>query len=139
MRIKKTVSKRVALLRSPFKFFFEHAGYCLGSRAAGALKLAKAERTADKRGIEFVTRFDDCPDASFVDTWDEREQERWKRQDHECVGVVAMLPCKEHGTDCKHARHLASLWGIWDADANYMRVIKAELALEALQSLKGGN
>jgi hypothetical protein len=28
--------------------------------------------------------------------------------------------------------HLASLWGIVDADANYRRVVEAELAAEAL-------
>ena len=139
-RITKRVSKRVALLRAPFKFFLANAGYCTPpGRATCALSLVKAERDAARRGIEFVTMHDNDADASFVDTWNEREQERWRKSDHECVGVMAVLPCKEHGTECKHARQLASLWGIFDPDAHYLRVVRAELASEALSNLKGGN
>jgi hypothetical protein len=133
----KRVSKRAALLRAPFKFFLEHAGFATPpGKAACALSLAKAERDADKAGIEFVTMPDDSPDASFVEMWSEQEQEDWNKCDHECVGVVAMLPCPDHGTDCKHAKHLASLWGIWDADSAYLRVVRAELASEALGEIE---
>ena len=37
---------------------------------------------------------------------------------------------------CKHARVMASLWGIVDATPAYRREIEAELALEALDELR---
>jgi hypothetical protein len=128
--------KRVSRVRRSYQFFREHAGYVVGQRALCALSLAKAEHWADVAGIEFVTMPDWDADASFVDTWSEREQEEWRKHDHECVSVLAFVPCPEHGTDCKHARCVASLGGIFDADNNYLRVIRAELASEALQTLR---
>jgi hypothetical protein len=79
---------------------------------------------------------DEYPDASFVETWSERAQEEWRKHDHECVSVLAFVPCPRHGSDCKHTRCVASLGGVFDADNNYLRVIRAELAVKALQTLK---
>ena len=128
--------KRVARIQRSYRFFREHAGYVVGQRALNALSLAKAEHWANVSGIEFVTMPDEYADASFVETWSRREQEEWRKHDHECVSVLAFVPCPDHGTDCKHARCVASLGGIFDADNNYLRVIRAELACEALHTLR---
>ncbi|MBK6942645.1 MAG: hypothetical protein IPH13_20910 [Planctomycetes bacterium] len=103
-------------LRRAYRFFHEHAGYCVGRRAKGALDLARAERNAANMGYTFSEEADFDADLSFMDA-KEREQE------HECIGMV----CRDADGNV-----LASLWGIVDADANYRRVVRAELALEAL-------
>jgi hypothetical protein len=115
--------RALANLRA-FRFFAEHAGYVVGERAKGALALARAERDASEAGVEFVWEYDDDADYSWMN---EEEAAR----EHTVERVRAVLPCDEHGIDCKHARTLGSLSGIFDADANYRRVIEAELALEA--------
>jgi hypothetical protein len=130
------LSKKTQRIRSAFRFFLEHAGYATPpGKAVCALHLAKAEQWALRRGLEFMIEPDIDADASFVETWSEREQEQWRKQDHECVMVSAVIPCKVHGADCKHSRVVASLGGIFDADNAYLRVVRAELAHEAQYSL----
>jgi hypothetical protein len=114
-----------------YRFFFEHAGYIVGRRAECALSLAKAEQWANDQGLEFVTKPDCDADLSFADTWPARERDEFKRQDHEVICARLIRPCEDHGTECLHAETLASLGGIVDADNNYLRVIRAELASEA--------
>jgi len=125
------IRKHTKQILPAFRFFFEHSGYIVGRKAECALSLAKAEEWASKKGIEFVTEPDFDADWSFVDTWSEREQKEFHAKDHEVISVLAVKPCEDHGTDCKHANILASLSGIFDADKNYLRVIRAELASEA--------
>ncbi len=103
-------------LRRAYRFFHEHAGYCVGRRAQGALVLAHAERDAASAGFTFSEEADAHADLSWMEA-DEAAK------DHECIGMV----CRDADGNV-----LASLWGIVDADANYRRVVRAELALEAL-------
>lgn len=121
-------------LRRRFRFFHEHAGYVVGARARGALALARAEQWAEDEGIEFLTRDDDERAYCYCDDphCKYHEGSEYER-DHgwETIGVMAVRPCPEHGTDCKHAEVLGSLWGIMEPDNTYLRVVRAELALEA--------
>ena len=131
-------------LHPPFlravQFFQEHAGGIVGHNAETAIRLARAERDARKADLVFVWNYDDDYDWSFVDTWDARDQKRWHLDEHTAEWCRVVLPCNvaqfAHDTvNCDHARTLAALCGIVDADTNYRRVIEAELALEALQNL----
>lgn len=130
MNTQSEVSQDRALIRA-YQFFFKHAGYVVGRRAEGALDMACAERAARDAGIVFVWAPDDDADASFVETWDPKQQKEWHASEHYAEWCRVVRPCPEHGADCRHAETLASLSGIWDADATYRRVVEAELALEA--------
>jgi hypothetical protein len=100
-----------------WQFFMEHAGFGTPpGRAVCAASLARAEEQAESAGLRFEWVEDECPDLSWMDA---REVAR----DHEVLGCIARSP---------EGEHLASLWGIVDADANYRRVVEAELAAEAL-------
>ena len=107
--------------RKAFRFFRDHAGYVVGERAKGALALAKAEAEAERRGIRFVWEWDAGADASWM-TEDEQKEE------HEAFWARAEAPCGE----CGRPEVLASLGGIFDPDQNYVRVVNAELAMEAI-------
>lgn len=102
--------------RQDFQFFFREAGYVVGERAKGAIALARAESYADDRGWSFNWREDNDADWSWMS---EREKER----PHE------VYACELRDAD---GRVLESLWSIFDPNVTYMRVIQAELALEAM-------
>lgn len=122
-----------------FRFFQEHAGYCVGQRAAGALRLAHAEHAAKAAGVVFVWEDEPDADLSYLEQTDERGRYLFsqgeRERDHEVMWCRAVIPCEEHGVDCPHAQFLASLGNIVDADRNYRRVVEAELALESLSDL----
>jgi len=104
------------------KFFFEHAGWSYHplteSRALGrtrcAVSLAAAEQAFMRADVSCIWE-NDTPDrdTEFSDTCE------W---------------CSIRSAD---GAILASLGMITDADANYRRVIRAELALECLEQLEG--
>jgi len=105
------------MTRRAWRFFLEHAGYAAPpGRTVCAASLARAEEQAEALGLTFEWCEDECPDLSWMD---EAEATR----EHEVLGCIVRSP---------YGEHLASLWGIVDADANYRRVIEAELAAEAL-------
>ena len=122
-------------LRKAFQFFFQHAGYCVGSRAAGALALARAELEA----------YSDTPEyGSLTASWHGDEDP--DLGDHElwCVGARRgrcpgheLLFCKvtRFNPETRRMETLASMGGVIDPDANYARVIEAELFAEALSGL----
>ena len=100
-----------------WRFFMEHAGYATPpGRAVCAASLARAEEHAEAAGLTFEWLWDADADLSWMD---EAEAAR----EHEVLGCIVRGPDGEH---------LASLWGIVDADAGYRRVVEAELAAEAL-------
>lgn len=90
------------------QWFAEHTG-------AGAAELAKGEAYAESMGWEYTWVSDDLADPF---DWDGDGP----------MGTEAL------GCVLRNAKGevLASLWGIWDVDANYGRIVKAELALEAM-------
>lgn len=102
--------------RKDFQFFFREAGYVVGERAKGAIALARAESYAAERGWSFDWPEDNDADWSWMD---KREKER----PHE------VYACVLRDAD---GRAIESLWSIFDPDDAYIRVIQAELALEAM-------
>lgn len=128
---------------SPVRFFYAHAGWSyptgatpaekIAAKWAGARALAAAEKAAADAGLVAVWVADADFDPSDFDDPDDR---RMAAEDG-AVGCVLYRPCPQHGTDCKHAEVLGSLWGIVESRttheaAEYRRVIAAELALDAL-------
>lgn len=110
-----------------YLFFKDHAGYCVGQRAVGALALARAEMWAEEHDIEFAWEWDDDGDLSDHSYWcnqaklDEDYYERGNTCDHDILGCRVVW----------NGETQASLWSIIDPDSNYRRVVEAELALEA--------
>ena len=100
-----------------YKFFRKNAGGVMGRNAETALMLARAEAWMDESGAEYSIEPDQDADLSWM-----TDEER--KQDHECVGVCLRSPNGEYSP--------YSLWGIVDADSNYLRLIVAELAWEAM-------
>lgn len=104
-----------------FKFFYRNAGWSYGpnetsneGRRRCAHDYEKAELWATKNGYRFD--WQDDPDCSGDgdDTPEERK---------------ACIMTDEDG------QVVASLWGIGDPSGEYMRVIEAELAVEAMDNL----
>lgn len=100
-----------------YKFFRKHAGGIVGRDAQTALNLARAEHWMSETGAEYSIEPDWDADLSWM-----TDAER--KKDHECVGVCLRNPNGDHAP--------YSLWGIVDADSDYLRVIVAELASEAM-------
>lgn len=97
------------------RFYYAHAGYSWiagkETRAQGrrrcARELAQAAQWAKDEGLVYV--WEDDP-ATTEDDFEFPEDKAHVRE-HGAVGCILYRPCPEHGTDCKHAEHLASLWG----------------------------
>ncbi len=116
-----------------WRFFLENTGYATPpGRAVCALELARAEQWAEQEGIEFKVEDDPDADDSFVEMWPLRYRKEWDKENHSCYSVICYRPCIHHGWDCKHKEVLASLGGIFDSTDDYLRVVRAELASEAM-------
>lgn len=115
-------------MASRVAFFHEHAGYSypagasLGARHDNALRLARAEETATRRGWFVSLRDDPEPMADDVGTLEAVEA-------GELVNLAVVLRDED-------GRELASLWGVAvpTEDDPYLRVVGAELALDVLTS-----
>lgn len=118
-----------------WRFFIENAGYATPpGRTVCALDLAKAEQWASDNGIEFRLEDDLDADASFVETWSEADRKRWNATHHCAYTMFCYRPCPDHDWNCKHREVLASLSGIFDPTDDYLRVVRAELANEAMSA-----
>lgn len=104
-----------------FKFFRPRNGQ-IGRRATVGVALARAEIAAKEKGIAF--QWQDDPDGM--------------PEDGKCsCGCGAEIQaCEGCLAYSGRYEHLSSLWGIWDADPDYRRIVMAELALEALDELE---
>ncbi len=110
------------IAETPYRFFLKSAGYSVAQgetqqqgRQRTARELARAEKWASDNGVTFDWVADEDADPN---DWDGEGP----------IGEVAegcIARCASGGT-------LASLWGIWDADTAYRRVVQAELASEAM-------
>jgi hypothetical protein len=131
----------MAATNDPVAFFYENAGYGYNpsfeteeqGRQRGAESLAKAEQWAKDEELEYVW----VDDPHISEDYFEFEADKQHVREHGAVGCILYRPCPDHGTDCKHAEQLASLWGITESLDNrerdaYRRVVEAELALEAM-------
>ena len=120
-----------------YRFFVRHAGGIVGECAKGALALARAEQWAEDQYLIFKTQPDDQHAYCYCDDpkckYHEGSTHTW-----ETVGVVLKDPCQQcvdekvDPSDCRHSEILGSLWGIMDPSEDYLRVVRAELALEAM-------
>jgi hypothetical protein len=116
-------AKATKVLTKDELFFFDHAGYSYKTgeetaqqgRIRCASSLAHAEQLADRLGWTFEWEYDQDPDLSWM-----TPEELAK--DHEVLGCILKDA---------DGQVLESLWGIVDADANYRRVVEAELADQA--------
>lgn len=116
-----------------FSFFRDHAGYVVGERAVCAIALARAEQFALDQGFTYSWGNDECGADCLGDHeyWcnDARRRAagydggRYDRCDHEVLAVIL---------EDANGNVLASLGGIIDPDADYRRVVEAELASEAM-------
>ncbi len=100
-------------LKAAFEFFLKHSGYVKGRRKEGALDLARSEAIAEALGWECEWEADEEP-------WDPGDTDYEPKE---------VLGCVLKDAD---GEVLDSLWGIADPDKNYVRVVEAELASEAL-------
>jgi hypothetical protein len=128
--------------QTPYQFFLKHAGYshaqnetAIQGQRRCARQLAKDEAEALALGVQFDWQDDE---RAFC-YYDEPTCEYHEGSDHDwpTLFCVAFNDC--YCSNAAHEPHrniLASLCGIMDPDANYRRVVEAELALEALETLK---
>lgn len=140
------MARRITPYARAVTFFYKHAGWGYRpdvetpsqGRRRGARQLAKAEAWAESQELVAVWQFDpDCGPDDF-----DFESDKDHVREHGAVGCILYRPCLEHGTDCKHAEVLGSLWGITESLVNaerdaYRRVVEAELALEAMPAPEG--
>lgn len=133
------------------RFFYAHAGYSQRqgeSKATAkrrcARELAHAEAYAVERNLRVVWFPDECFDWSDEPDGAHEGYCAWCGQlspcmrEHEAWGAVLMAAgdaerCEQDGRLRGIEQH-GSLWGIVDPDADYRRVIAAELASEAMHN-----
>lgn len=133
-------------MRAAYQFFRENAGGIVGHNAETAIALARAEHEAWERDWEASWEWDDDADLGDHEEWcctaqlnargrnaDGSERPSYFREpqcEHEAY--VAVLKDEDGNV-------LKALGGIIDPDSKYMRVIEAELALEALSAGHSGS
>ncbi len=110
--------------REDFRFFRDNAGYIVGERTLSALRLAQAEQhaQANRWEVEWANDLDGCIGCDC-------ESESCACSTGECHEVYVAVLRDEAG----HV--LASLGSICQPDRAYMRVVGAELVLEALSGM----
>lgn len=142
------MTKQQKQLQKRFRFFLQNCGYSIPpGKAACALRLAKAEQWLDdQEGLETVVFNDDSPDLSW---WDSREwcsrcettrRFFWHSRQHFIACASCGLPLQREIVvvcvaivDSDTGHYLASLSDITEPTADYLRVVKAELALEIME------
>ena len=122
----RATKKMTTQLKSAYFFFKANAGYCVGRKAQGALALAKAEQAAKDAGCTYKWQDDSDCDWSFVETWAQKDQDAFAKQEH-FAEICSLLSADGETLDV--------LCGITDANRSYRRVIEAELALNSLDSM----
>lgn len=122
--------------RAAFRFFHRHAGYVVGSRAIGAIRLARAEQVLQEAihtGTARVVWEDEFDvDMSWIEQYRPCEQS-WYRT-RLADGRLEVLHCKLE-TRCPNCGKLElanSLGNIFmlTSEKHHRRVIEAELACE---------
>jgi hypothetical protein len=124
------------MTRAAVRFFATNDGGIVGQCWLGALHLARAEAYAEAQGWAFEWEGDDCW------TLDDDEHARYcagarldahegRRQPFHCehAGYVCLLKDEE-------GHVLASLCGIVDPSREYIRIVTAELASEAMAEIE---
>lgn len=108
------------------QFFYDNAGFSIApgetteqGKERCAIALANAETQAAQEGIEFIIEPDPDADESWMDDEPQEYQDEWRGKAWYCQAVNA------------NGEVLASVGGCY-GDRDYRRVIRAELAIEAL-------
>lgn len=110
------------------QFFYDNAGFSYDPKTETqeqgkercARELAAAETWACQEGLNYQVEPDPDSDESFMDDAPQEYQDKWR-------GTAWQVLL----WDAEGTRLLASLGGCY-GDSNYRRVVKAELALEAM-------
>jgi hypothetical protein len=120
-------------MKTAYHFFLQHAGFSWNpvtqTRMQGRIECAQRMAAAE------TAFFDACRVSDVEISWeDDPDGCAWSGEDYtpervECAAIW-------HRDESGRVRYLASLCGIDDADANYRRVIRAELALECIDELR---
>lgn len=111
------------------QFFFDNAGYSVAQgetqeqgHERSAKQLAQAEAWAGENGYYFAVESDADADESFMDDEPQEYQDEWR-------GTAWW--CAMYDSDDKLVDSLGGCFG----HSDYKRVVKAELALEAMPAL----
>ena len=120
-------------MKTAYHFFLKHAGFSWNpatqTRAQGRIECAQRMAAAETafldacRVSDVGINWEDDPDGS---AWADDD---YKPERVECAAIW-------HREESGRVRYLASLSCIDDADANYRRVIRAELALDCIDDLR---
>jgi len=120
-------------MKTAYHFFLEHAGYSWNpatqTRMQGRIECAQRMAAAE------TAFFDVCRVSDVGISWEDDPDPMDYGRDNppadrvECAAIW-------HRDESGRVRYLTSLYGIDDADANYRRVIRAELALECIDELR---
>jgi hypothetical protein len=132
-------------MTSAIEFFKAHAGFSYGTgetpeqgQLRCAQELARAEAYASEHGWVAEWRDDDERAYCYCDDPNCRYHEG-SDHDWDTLYCVLYRPCSCNRCSNSHRDILGSLSGIMDPDANYRRVVEAELALEALAEIERGD
>lgn len=122
-------------------FFFEHAGWSYDSKtqtqAEGRTECAERLAEAEEAYMQAHRAADvGCEWQDDADGWAGERSDRRKGYATGDAPESIEQACIWHRDEAGDVHYLASLCGIWDADANYRRVVRAELASEALDDLR---
>lgn len=128
-------------MRTPYHFFLKHVGFSRNPQTQtpmqGRIACAKSLAAAESLFIE-ATRVADIGIAweNDPDGWsdfqcDKRAGRHEGADPETCESAVIW-----HRDVSGDVHYLASLGAIWDADSNYRRVIRAELASECADALR---
>ncbi len=120
------------------QFFYDHGGWSYDpktetseqGRRRIAIRAARNEREAKKRGWYVEWEYEDEPVEDLIDRtdWTDEENEKWDAEEHEVLRARVVVE-DEDGNDIGEGEGLG---GIVDPDPDYKRVIEAELFEEAL-------
>lgn len=126
------------------KFFYEYAGFgfdpATETQAQGRLRCAKQLAEAEALYLkahqcaDIGIAWEDDPDG-FADYRADKRAGRLTKGDAP-KRIERAFIWHRHEDDGRGRDWLASLHGIWDADTNYRRVVRAELALECADELR---
>lgn len=121
-------------MRTPYHFFLSHSGYSYDPKTEtpmrGRIRCAQESARAESLFL------DACRVADVGISWDDDPDgaQHWRACGEEFESCESATIW--HRDDSGTVHYLASLGGITDADSNYRRVIRAELAQECADELR---
>jgi hypothetical protein len=119
-----------------YVFFKNNAGYIVGQKAQCALALARSEIWLEANEYTCIWDYDYDADLGDHEYWCSKAIEESYLERTEGLRHYHSHECFWCQLWDKHGHMLASLGSIIDPSTEYMRVIQAELALEAYEQCK---